>query len=119
LFPVPHLEHPTPIDWTVFRDTYQDQILDTVQRRLVPGLRDRVELVETITPAEWRADGLPVGTPFGAAHSLPQTGPFRPPTRSRRHDNVVFCGTNTQPGVGVPMVLLSGRLAAARIMGRR
>jgi phytoene desaturase len=32
--------------------------------------------------------------------------------------NVVFTGSGTQPGVGVPMVLLSGRLAAERITGR-
>jgi phytoene desaturase len=31
---------------------------------------------------------------------------------------VVFTGSGTQPGVGVPMVLLSGRLAAERITGR-
>jgi len=31
--------------------------------------------------------------------------------------NVVFVGSGTQPGVGVPMVLISGKLAAARITG--
>jgi phytoene desaturase len=30
---------------------------------------------------------------------------------------VVFAGSGTQPGVGVPMVLISGRLAAERITG--
>ena len=33
-------------------------------------------------------------------------------------ENVVFTGSGTQPGVGVPMVLLSGRLAAERVTGR-
>ena len=32
-----------------------------------------------------------------------------------RLENVVFVGSGTQPGVGVPMVLISGKLAAARI----
>jgi phytoene desaturase len=32
--------------------------------------------------------------------------------------NVVFVGSGTQPGVGVPMVLISGRLAAQRIVGQ-
>jgi phytoene desaturase len=31
----------------------------------------------------------------------------------------VFCGSNTQPGVGVPMVLISGQLAAERIVGTK
>jgi phytoene desaturase len=31
--------------------------------------------------------------------------------------NVVLAGCGTVPGVGVPMVLISGRLAAQRITG--
>ena len=30
----------------------------------------------------------------------------------------MFAGSGTQPGVGVPMVLISGRLAAERILGK-
>jgi phytoene desaturase len=32
---------------------------------------------------------------------------------------VVFTGSGTQPGVGVPMVLISGKLAASRVIGGR
>ncbi len=49
------------------------------------------------------------GTPFAAAHTFAQTGPFRPSTLWG--ENIVFTGSGTQPGVGVPMVLISGRLA--------
>ena len=62
-----------------------------------------------------RARGLERGAPFAAAHSFGQTGPFRP--SNLWGDNVVFTGSGTQPGVGVPMVLVSGRLAAERITG--
>jgi phytoene desaturase len=70
-----------------------------------------------VTPADWRAQGIAAGAPFAAAHTFGQTGPFRPPTLDHRIENLVFCGANTQPGVGVPMVLVSGRLAAARVVG--
>ena len=64
---------------------------------------------------------LPVdhpGTPFALAHTFGQTGPFRPSTLPRRGpENVVLAGSSVQPGVGVPMVLISGRLAAERITG--
>jgi phytoene desaturase len=30
-----------------------------------------------------------------------------------------FAGMGTVPGVGVPMVLISGRLAAERVLGRK
>ena len=55
------------------------------------------------------------GSPFASAHSFLQTGPFRP--KNIWGDNIVFAGSGTTPGVGVPMVLISGRLAAERITG--
>jgi phytoene desaturase len=55
------------------------------------------------------------GTPFSVSHRFVQTGPFRPGNLA--YENVVFVGSGTQPGVGVPMVLISGRLAAERITG--
>jgi len=56
------------------------------------------------------------GAPFACSHTIFQTGPFRP--GNLWGENVVFAGSGTQPGVGVPMVLLSGRLAAERVLGR-
>ncbi len=61
--------------------------------------------------------GIAAGAPFSASHHVPQTGPLRQPTLDRHIENLVFCGANTQPGVGVPMVLVSGRLAAERVTG--
>ena len=55
------------------------------------------------------------GAPFASSHTFGQTGPFRP--GNLWGQNVVFTGSGTRPGVGVPMVLISGRLAAERITG--
>ena len=57
------------------------------------------------------------GAPFAASHTFRQTGPFRPSNLAPGLANVVFAGSGTTPGVGVPMVLVSGRLAAERIVG--
>jgi phytoene desaturase len=70
-----------------------------------------------VTPADWAEQGMAAGTPFAAAHSLFQTGPFRPANVHPTLSNVVFVGSGTTPGVGVPMVIISGRLAAQRITG--
>ncbi|MDF3051836.1 MAG: phytoene desaturase, partial [Pseudonocardia sp.] len=70
-----------------------------------------------VTPADWAADGLAAGTPFSVAHTLAQTGPFRPRNLVRGVENVVLAGCGTTPGVGIPPVLISGRLAADRITG--
>ena len=58
------------------------------------------------------------GTPFALAHTFRQTGPFRPRNVDRRVPGLVFVGSSTVPGVGVPMVLVSGKLAAARVAAR-
>ncbi len=58
---------------------------------------------------------MAAGTPFAAAYTLLQSGPFRP--RNLLGDNIVFAGSGTHRGVGVPTVLISGRLAAERITG--
>jgi phytoene desaturase len=55
------------------------------------------------------------GTPFGLSHRFFQTGPFRPNNVDRRVPGMVLTGSSTLPGVGVPMVLLSGKLAAQRV----
>ncbi len=70
---------------------------------------------QLITPLEWEAQGMAQGTPFALAHTFPQTGPFRPKNVERRVPGMIFAGSNTTPGVGVPMVLVSGKLAAARV----
>jgi phytoene desaturase len=51
------------------------------------------------------------------SHTFAQTGPFRPRNLVAGAENVVLAGCGTTPGVGVPTVLISGKLAAARVTG--
>jgi phytoene desaturase len=116
LFPAPNLVK-ARFDWRTEGAHYREQILDTLEERGYKGFRDGIETSFLMTPLDWQAQGVTAGAPFAAAHSFAQTGPFRPPTLDRAIDNLVFTGSNTQPGVGVPMVLVSGRLAAQRVLG--
>jgi phytoene desaturase len=113
LVPTPNLT--APIDWPRLAPRYRDEVMTTLEERGYRGLADSVEVEALVTPEDWRSQGMADGTPFAAAHSFWQTGPFRPGNMWGR--NVVFAGSGTRPGVGVPMVLISGRLAAARITG--
>jgi phytoene desaturase len=68
------------------------------------------------TPPDWRSRfGLFDGSAFGAAHTLSQVGPFRPRNWSRTVRGLYFAGSSTTPGAGMPMVVLSGRMAAERV----
>ena len=51
----------------------------------------------------------------GLAHTLTQTGPFRPPNKHKHLSNLFFVGANTVPGIGVPPCLISGHLVQDRL----
>jgi phytoene desaturase len=112
-FPTPNLD--AGVDWTAQAPRYRDHVLTTLERRGYRGFTDAIDVEHVTTPADWNARGMERGSPFAAAHTFFQTGPFRP--RNMWGRNVVFAGSGTTPGVGVPMVLISGRLAAERITG--
>ena len=114
LFPTPNLV--APIDWATFGPRYRDDVVRTLEDRGWPGFGASVEVEHLTTPAYWARRGMAHGAPFAASHTFLQTGPFRP--RNLWGENVVFTGSGTQPGVGVPMVMVSGRLAAERVTGR-
>jgi phytoene desaturase len=116
LFPTPNLRCGADLDWRRIGPSYRDEVVATLQARGYPGFGDGIEVAHAVTPLDWARQGMAAGTPFAAAHTLTQTGPFRP--GNLYGENVVFTGSGTRPGVGVPMVLISGRLAAERILGR-
>jgi phytoene desaturase len=116
LAPAPNLSR-GDIDWSRTGGAYAESLLDVVQDRLLPGLRDGAQLLHVDTPADWARQGMAAGTPFALAHTFAQTGPFRPANTVRGIDNAVLAGSSTLPGVGVPTTLISGRLAADRVTG--
>ncbi len=116
LFPTPNAT--ADIDWSVVGPRYRDECVARLEKLGYVGFGDGIEVESITTPADWQARGMAAGAPFAAAHSFFQTGPFRPRNLARGVEGVVFAGSGTQPGVGVPMVLISGRLAAERILGK-
>jgi phytoene desaturase len=111
LFPAPNL-HAADAGWLA---GYRDAMAATLAARGLAGCVADAEIDRLVTPPEWTQLGLPAGTPFGPDHGVRQTGPLRQPTLDRRIGNLLYCGASTQPGVGVPSVLVSGRLAAERL----
>ena len=115
LFPTPNLS--ADIDWKKIGPKYRDEMIKALEDRGYNGFGDGIEVEHLTTPLDWQDQGMAQGAPFASAHTFFQTGPFRPRNLAKGYENVVFAGSGTQPGVGVPMVLISGRLAAERIVG--
>uniref|UniRef100_UPI003F854C4E phytoene desaturase family protein n=1 Tax=Actinosynnema sp. TaxID=1872144 RepID=UPI003F854C4E len=116
LAPAPNLRAGR-IDWERVGPAYRDELVAELERRGLTGFGDSVEVERLVTPKDWAAMGMAAGTPFSAAHTFAQTGPFRPRNLVSGVENAVLAGCGTTPGVGVPPVLVSGRLAAQRITG--
>ncbi|MFG2356432.1 phytoene desaturase family protein [Streptomyces sp. NPDC048521] len=118
LAPCPNTEvGPGARAWTDLAPRYRCELLRELERRGLEGIEAAIEQECLVTPATWQSQGHAAGTPFSAAHTFAQTGPFRPRNLVRGTENAVLAGCGTTPGVGVPTVLLSGKLAAARITG--
>jgi phytoene desaturase len=114
LAPCPNLDAAS-IDWDAVGPRYADELVEELVRRKLIGSESDVTRLALATPEDWARAGQAAGTPFSAAHTFLQTGPFRPRNLPFRHGNVVLAGSGTTPGVGIPPVLISGRLAAQRL----
>jgi phytoene desaturase len=110
LEPVPNLNG--AINWRTEAQPLRDRLHAFLAAH---GYPSEVITEHLVTPLDWQAQGMAAGTPFALAHTFGQTGPFRPSNVERRLPGMFFAGSGTVPGVGVPMVLISGKLAASRV----
>jgi phytoene desaturase len=112
LAPVPHLGK-LPIDWEDEAPAYRDRILDIVEQRLLPGLRERIELTFHYTPQDFADDlGAHLGSAFSLEPLLTQSAYFRTHNRDDVIANLYFVGAGTHPGAGIPGVVGSAQATA-------
>jgi phytoene desaturase len=83
-------------------------------REARPPVKD-VVVERFVDPEDWAASDLERGTPFALAHRFFQSRPFRPRNVDPRVPGCVLVRMGTVPGVGIPMAVTSGRLAADRV----
>jgi phytoene desaturase len=99
------------------RERFRDRVLADFADSTGVDLRDRIVVERRACVSEF-ADryGLPEGTALGLAHTLGQTGPFRPGHRSTALAGLYYAGSFTGPGIGMPMCLISGQHAADAVI---
>jgi len=109
LAPVP--DNRSGIDWSREAGPYFDRILESLERRLLPGLRGSLITRTAFTPADFERTLRSVdGAAFGPAPVLTQSAWFRHHNRAPDVANLYFVGAGTHPGAGVPGVLSSARV---------
>jgi phytoene desaturase len=102
-------------DWSSQADAYRQLLLNRLSVRgydLAPALRYQA----MITPEDLqRETGGWLGALYGASSNNRWAAFRRPHNRHKRLRGLYFVGGSTHPGGGVPMVALSGKVAAEMI----
>jgi phytoene desaturase len=109
LSPVPN--NLSGVDWSARGEAYFDGIMEALEERLLPGLRDKLVTRFHVTPDYFEHDlRSKDGSAFGPEPILRQSAYFRYHNRSPDVDGLYFVGAGTHPGAGVPGVLSSARV---------
>jgi phytoene desaturase len=115
LSPVPHLGK-APLDWDKVAPIYAQRILDYLEKRLIPGLKDDLVHLSTFTPENFRTElNAHLGSAFSLEPVLWQSAYFRTHNRDDVLKNLYFVGAGTHPGAGIPGVVGSAK-ATAKLM---
>ena len=115
LAPVPHLGK-APLDWEKEGPVYRDRILQILEDRMMPALRQRLDTVFHYGPQEFDTDlNSHLGSAFSLEPILTQSAWFRVHNRDDVIPNLYFVGAGTHPGAGIPGVVGSAK-ATARLM---
>ncbi|MCB0794159.1 MAG: phytoene desaturase [Flavobacteriales bacterium] len=89
------------------------QVMDKVQRTLGLDLSPLIEVEEVLdAPAIQQLTSSHAGSLYGTASNSPLSAFLRHPNFHRRTKGLFFCGGSVHPGGGIPLALLSARIAA-------
>ena len=116
LAPVPNFEH-SDIDWDTEGPRFRDRVLDYVERRYIPGLREDLVTSLMFTPKDFVTElNAWQGAAFSLQPTLTQSAYFRVHNRDDRIAGLYFVGAGTHPGAGVPGVVNSAKATAGLVL---
>lgn len=110
-------------DTNMQRKKFAQHLLAHIEQKCSISLKKKILFQEVYTVSDFESHYNSLrGNAFGGmGHTLWQSTLGRPNIRSKHLENLWFTGAGTQPGVGVPMCVLSGQLVAdtlRKTMGR-
>jgi phytoene desaturase len=104
--------------WAREAEGYRALVLRKLERMGLEGLEARIVAEEVWTPEDiaqrYNAER---GAIYGLASNQIFSAFLRPPIRPRTLHNLYFVGGSTHPGGGIPLVLLSGKAVAQKLLG--
>jgi phytoene desaturase len=99
------------------KDEIVNRIIDDFSGRIKKDIRPLIVSRTVYTPEDWQDQfNLHRGSGLGLSHKMLQIGGLRPKNFDEVFSNVFYTGASTIPGTGLPMVIISSKLTAERIL---
>ena len=115
--PVGHISGKNNQDWVDLREKARRSIYKRLDLLGITDFEDHIKFETNFTPLSWKTRyNLAKGSTHGLSHNLFQLGGFRPDFQHPKYKNLYFAGASTRPGSGLPTAMVSGRMAAERIL---
>jgi phytoene desaturase len=112
--PVPDLRYKSNWDDS---EMMVDSIITDFGTRIGKDISKDILSKTVFTPYDWQNQfNLYKGSGLGLSHKIMQIGAFRPKNYDEKYKNVFYTGATTIPGTGLPMAVISSKLAFERVM---
>jgi phytoene desaturase len=107
-------------DWESEKQNYRNFIIKKLEEFGLEGLGNSIEFEQIITPEDfekkYRANK---GSIYGVSSNGVFSAFMRVPNMAKDIENLYFVGGTTHPGGGMPLVLLSGKMACDLILQKK
>jgi phytoene desaturase len=100
-------------DWSAEVAASRERILSRLERALGRSVKGAIVTEEVMSPPDIeRNTGSRLGSLYGISSNTSMAAFLRHPNRSRRYRGLYFCGGSVHPGGGMPLAVLSGKIAS-------
>jgi phytoene desaturase len=115
---VGHLDEDKKQDWNDIKNRSRMSVIERLKKAGLADIDKHIKFEICYPPKTWETVyNISRGSVFGSlSHHIMQMGYFRPHNRHNKYKNLYFVGGSTHPGNGIPLVLLSAKLTAERII---
>ena len=100
-------------------DTAEKYIQQIAEMTKITDFSKRIKYKKIYGPSDFSNDFFSWdSTALGMSHLLTQSAWWRPSSKSKKVKNLMYVGAGVQPGIGVPMTLISAELAYKKLTGQ-
>lgn len=104
-------------DWIKETANAKETILRIIRKRLGLDIRNKIIFEQSLNPNDIeRITGSDKGSIYGVSSNNRSAAFLRHPNKSSKINGLFFCGGSVHPGGGIPLVILSGKIASELVL---